>query len=99
MASKIELDTKEEISLQYPKNYKVFLLNDDYTSMEFVIEILMKLFHKTYNQAEDIMLSVHKKGKGLCGIYTYEIAQTKVEQVIKRARDNNYPLKAVMEEE
>ncbi|MBD3797578.1 MAG: ATP-dependent Clp protease adaptor ClpS [Campylobacterales bacterium] len=96
-------DTKHEVStdlkLKYPKKYKVYLLNDDYTTMEFVIDILMSIFHKTYDQAQDIMLEVHKKERGLCGVYTYEIAETKVMQVITKAKDNGFPLKATMEEE
>ena len=96
-------DTKHEVStdlkLKYPKKYKVYLLNDDYTTMEFVIDILMSIFHKTYDQAQDIMLEVHKRERGLCGVYTYEIAETKVMQVITKAKDNGFPLKATMEEE
>jgi ATP-dependent Clp protease adaptor protein ClpS len=99
MATNIELEIDEDIELKYPKKYKVFLLNDDYTSMEFVIDILMSIFHKTYEQAQDIMLEVHKKERGLCGVYSYEIAETKVAQVIQKAKDNDFPLKATMEEE
>jgi ATP-dependent Clp protease adaptor protein ClpS len=99
MAINIELEIDEDIELKYPKKYKVFLLNDDYTSMEFVIDILMSIFHKTYEQAQDIMLEVHKKERGLCGVYSYEIAETKVAQVIQKAKDNDFPLKATMEEE
>ena len=84
--------------LATPKEYKVLLLNDDYSTMDFVVDILMTIFHKTHKQSEDIMLEVHKKGKGLCGIYSYEIAETKVAQVHKKARDQGYPLKAVIEE-
>jgi len=92
--------TEEEVEqlLATPKEYKVLLLNDDYSTMDFVVDILMTIFHKTYKQSEDIMLEVHKKGKGLCGIYSYEIAETKVAQVHKKARDQGYPLKAVIEE-
>ncbi|MRI83389.1 MAG: ATP-dependent Clp protease adapter ClpS [Nitratiruptor sp.] len=97
MASKVE--TKELVKLDEPKRYKVFLLNDDYTTMDFVVEILMDVFHKSYAEAVDIMLTVHKRGKGLCGVYTYEIAETKVEEVHRRARANEFPLKATMEEE
>ncbi|MCX6077214.1 MAG: ATP-dependent Clp protease adaptor ClpS [Campylobacterales bacterium] len=99
MATNIELELLQETSFKYPKKYKVYLLNDDYTSMEFVIDILMTLFHKTYQEAENIMLEVHKRERGLCGVYTYEIAETKVMQVSKRARDHGFPLKAIMEEE
>lgn len=99
MATNTELETISEISLKYPKKYKVLLLNDDYTSMEFVIDILMRLFHKNYQEAEAIMLQVHENGKGVCGIYTHEIAETKIAQVHQRARDNGFPLRAQMEEE
>ena len=84
--------------LATPKEYKVLLLNDDYSTMDFVVDVLMTIFHKTHKQSEDIMLEVHKKGKGLCGVYSYEIAETKVAQVHKKARDKGFPLKAVIEE-
>jgi len=90
-------ETVEQL-LATPKEYKVLLLNDDYSTMDFVVDVLMTIFRKTYKQSEDIMLEVHKKGKGLCGIYSYEIAETKVAQVHKKARDKGYPLKAVIEE-
>lgn len=99
MATNTDLETINEISLKYPKKYKVLILNDDYTSMEFVIDVLMSIFHKSYQEAEAIMLEVHKKDKGLCGVYTYEIAETKVMQVHKKARDSGFPLRAEMEEE
>lgn len=99
MATKFETQLMDELALKHPKKYKVFLLNDDYSSMDFVIDILMTIFHKSYSEAEAIMLEVHKKERGLCGVYTYEIAETKVMQVQKKARDNGFPLKATMEEE
>ncbi len=99
MATNAELETINEISLKYPKKYKVLILNDDYTSMEFVIDVLMSIFHKSYQEAEAIMLEVHKKEKGVCGVYTHEIAETKVMQVHKKARDSGFPLRAQMEEE
>ena len=99
MGTQTEHQLSDELSLKYPKKYNVFLLNDDYTSMEFVVEILMSVFHKNHTQAEAIMLEIHQKDKGLCGVYTHEIAETKVMQVIKKARDNGFPLKAIMEEE
>jgi len=94
-----ETEVADSLELEYPKRYKVYLLNDDYTTMDFVVDILMGIFHKSYEEAERIMLEIHKKEKGLCGVYTYEIAETKVAQVHKRARDNGFPLKAYMEEE
>jgi len=99
MATDTKFEYLDETKLEFPKKYKVFLLNDDYTSMEFVIDILMSIFHKNYEQAEKIMLDIHKKERGLCGVYTHEIAETKVMQVIKKAKDNGFPLKATMEEE
>jgi ATP-dependent Clp protease adaptor protein ClpS len=99
MATNTDLEIINEISLKYPKKYKVLILNDDYTSMEFVIDVLMTIFHKSYQEAEAVMLEVHKKEKGVCGVYTYEIAETKVMQVHKRARDSGFPLRAEMEEE
>lgn len=99
MATKFETQLMNDLALKHPKKYKVFLLNDDYSSMDFVIDILITIFHKSYSEAEAIMLEVHKKERGLCGVYTYEIAETKVMQVQKKARDNGFPLKATMEEE
>jgi ATP-dependent Clp protease adaptor protein ClpS len=81
-----------------PKQYLVYLLNDDYTSMDFVIDVLMNIFHKSYQEAEQVMLDVHKKDRGVCGVYTYEVAETKVMQVSKLAREQGFPLKATMEE-
>ena len=97
MVTNLELENIVEI--KYPNKYKVYILNDDYTSMDFVVDILMTVFHKSYEEAENVMLEVHKKEKGLCGVYTYEIAETKVMQVIKKAKDSGFPLKATMEEE
>ena len=99
MGTSTNFELLDDIALKHPKKHKVFILNDDYTSMDFVIDILMNVFHKTYKQAENIMLEVHKKEKGLCGVYTHEIAETKVMQVHTRAKDSGFPLKAVMEEE
>jgi ATP-dependent Clp protease adaptor protein ClpS len=99
MATNTELELITETRLKHPKKYKVLILNDDYTSMEFVIDILMTIFHKSYQEAEVIMLEVHKKDKGVCGVYTHEIAETKVMQVHKQARDRGFPLRAQMEEE
>ncbi|DAB32881.1 MAG: ATP-dependent Clp protease adaptor protein ClpS [Sulfurospirillum sp.] len=96
---KIEYEIEESIILKTPKMYRVLLLNDDYTSMEFVIQVLMVIFHKNEQEAYEIMMKVHKEGKGLCGIYTYEIAETKAMQVKALAKQNNFPLKAIVEEE
>ncbi|MEN8904322.1 MAG: ATP-dependent Clp protease adapter ClpS [Clostridiales bacterium] len=92
---------KEEIKdeIKTPRMYRVILLNDDYTTMEFVVKILMSVFNKNSVEAEKIMLDVHYKGKGIVGIYTYDIAKTKIISVEKIARSEEYPLKAIMEEE
>ena len=99
MSNEIEIELSEDLEVQEPKKYNVFLLNDDYSTMDFVIDVLVKVFRKTINEAEAIMLSVHNNGKGLCGVYTFEIATTKVAQVKSLARDKGFPLKAIMEEE
>ncbi len=99
MPTHTEFELDDEVALKYPKKYKVFLLNDDYTSMDFVIDILMSIFHKSYEDAQRIMLEVHEKEKGLCGVYSYEVAETKVMQVKRKAKDNGFPLRAMMEEE
>ena len=80
-----------------PSMYKVLLLNDDYTPMEFVVHILEKFFNKSRQEATDIMLHVHRRGVGLCGVYTYEIAETKVTQVMDFARANEQPLHCTLE--
>lgn len=82
-----------------PNMYKVILLNDDYTPMDFVTHILQKFFNKTADEATDIMLQVHRRGVGVCGIYTYEIAETKVTQVMDYARSNEQPLQCTMEKD
>ena len=82
-----------------PPFYKVLLHNDDYTTMEFVVQILMHVFNKSPENATRIMLDVHKQGIGLCGVYSYEIAETKVDQVHFLAREHGFPLKCSMERE
>jgi len=85
--------------IEEPRLYKVVLLNDDYTTMDFVTEILMIIFHKTKDDAVKIMLDVHNKGKGIVGIYSYDIAVTKIKQTEEMAIKNGFPLKAELEEE
>ena len=98
MASyKYELEN--DLELEEPKKYKVLLLNDDFSTMEFVIEILTKVFRKSLEESETIMLDVHNNGKAICGIYTKEIALTKVAQVKTMARKAKFPLKAIAQEE
>ncbi len=82
-----------------PSLYKVLILNDDYTPMEFVVHILERFFNKNKQEATDIMLHVHRRGVGLCGVFTYEVAETKVNQVMDFARANEQPLQCTMEKE
>ncbi|GGY25939.1 ATP-dependent Clp protease adapter ClpS [Paludibacterium paludis] len=81
-----------------PPLYKVLLLNDDFTPMEFVVQILQTFFHKDREQATKIMLQVHTQGHGVCGVYTKDVAATKVEQVLHFAKAHQHPLQCVMEE-
>jgi len=85
--------------LKKPKLYRVILLNDDFTTTDFVIEVLMIVFHKDIHEATKIMLDVHQKGKGIVGIYPYDIALTKIAQVEDMAEKQGFPLTSVMEEE
>ena len=82
-----------------PDLFRVLLLNDDYTTMDFVVDVLESIFNKPPAEAFRIMMQVHTQGKGLCGVYPFEIAETKVAVVEDRARDNGFPLKAVLEKE
>ena len=84
--------------IKKPKRFEVILLNDDYTTMEFVIEVLKRFFKKNDLAAEAIMLKIHIDGEGVCGTYSYDIAQTKVNQVIDFSRQNDQPLMCVLRE-
>lgn len=97
MEEKIFIEEQEEISIDKPDLYRVYLLNDDYTTMDFVVDILMSIFDKSKVEATSIMLHVHRHGKGLAGIYPKEIAETKIAQVHSLARANGFPLKCTME--
>lgn len=105
MSDKFEFNLDEEIGLREreevksPSLYKIFLLNDDYTSMDFVVYILEGVFHKPPVEATQIMLHVHKNGKGLAGVYTREIAETKMAAVIEISRKRGFPLQCTMEKE
>jgi ATP-dependent Clp protease adaptor protein ClpS len=93
------ISVKPKPATKKPSMYKVFLLNDDYTPMEFVVQVLETFFNKSREEATRIMLHVHKKGVGLCGVYTYEIAETKVAQVMSAAKQAQHPLQCTMEKE
>lgn len=82
-----------------PVRYKVLLHNDDYTTMEFVIYVLQKHFGKSFEEATAIMMKVHQEGVGICGVYTYEVAETKAKKVSKDAKDNGHPLLCTIEPE
>jgi ATP-dependent Clp protease adaptor protein ClpS len=89
--------TKHQV--KKPEMFKVLLLNDDYTTMDFVIEILESVFYKQPAEAYRIMMAVHTQGKGLCGVYPHEVAETEVASVVERARSSGFPLLAAMEPE
>lgn len=83
--------------IQEPIRYKVILLNDDYTTQEFVMEVLQSIFHKNFEESLNLMLQIHHNGKGVCGIYPYDIAEIKAIQVRKMAKEKQYPLRAILE--
>jgi ATP-dependent Clp protease adaptor protein ClpS len=96
---KTGLVTKTRPKTKKPSLYKVLLLNDDYTPMEFVVHVLERYFSKGREEATRIMLHVHHKGVGICGVFTYEIAETKVTQVMDFSRQHDHPLQCTMEKE
>ena len=91
--------TEEKTKVQKPALYRVVLLNDDYTPMEFVVWLLITVFQKTNEEATRLMLDVHYKGKGICGLYPYDVARTKVEQVKELAKSHQHPLECILEKE
>jgi len=95
----VNIAVRKKPATKKPAMYKVFLLNDDYTPMEFVVLVLESFFNKGREEATRIMLHVHRKGMGLCGVYTYEVAETKVAQVMDAARAAQHPLQCTMEKE
>lgn len=97
MMTKIEID--EELELAMPKMFKIIMLNDEVTSMDFVIEVLMNIFHYDFDNAGRIMLEIHNTGSGVCGIFTEEIALSKQRQVQNAAKEANFPLQTRIEEE
>lgn len=93
------LAVKVKVKTKKPSMYKVLLLNDDFTPMEFVVYVLERVFRKDRTEANDIMLKVHQDGVGVAGVYTYEVAETKVDQVMTLARKHEHPLQCTMEKE
>ena len=91
--------TRTRPKTKKPSMYKVLMLNDDYTPMEFVVHVLQRFFNKGPEDATRIMLHVHQRGVGICGVFTYEIAETKVNQVMDLARQEQHPLQCTMEKE
>lgn len=92
-----QIQERQKEKVKEPPMYKVILHNDDYTTMEFVVEVLKRVFRKPAIEAHAIMMKVHKKGAGVVGTYPYDIAATKVQQTRKMAEENGYPLKCTME--
>ena len=97
MDDEVASETEEEVT--EPPLYRVLLHNDNYTTMEFVVEVLIFVFNKSAEQAARIMLNVHHNGIGMCGIFPYDIAESKVDAVLTLARDRGFPLKCTMERE
>ncbi len=93
------LVVEEKPKVEKPSLYRVLILNDDYTPMEFVVYVLEQFFNKSREDATRIMLHVHQNGVGVCGVYTYEVAETKVSQVIDSARRHQHPLQCTMEKD
>ncbi len=91
--------TRTRAKTKKPSMYRVLLLNDDFTPMDFVVHVLEKFFSKNRQEATEVMLQVHRRGVGVCGTYTYEVAETKVNLVMDYARKNEHPLQCTMEKE
>ncbi|MFC7050861.1 ATP-dependent Clp protease adapter ClpS [Emcibacter nanhaiensis] len=91
--------TKTSPKTKKPSLYKVLMLNDDYTPMDFVVHVLQTIFGKNETEAVQIMLQVHQKGVGVCGVYSFEVAETKVNKVVDYARRNQHPLQCTLEKE
>jgi ATP-dependent Clp protease adaptor protein ClpS len=94
----IEIQHYVKTQLDEPRMYRVYMINDDYTSWEFCLRIIMRVFHKTLEEADNITNDIHTKGKGLCGVYAFEIAETKAELVEVAARNESFPMKCSVEE-
>ena len=96
---KFEEELEVELEISEPQMFRVVLHNDDYTSMDFVVEVLTTIFHKSEPEAVQIMLQIHEKERAVCGVYSFEIAQTKAEQTKQLAKKNEFPLLATIEED
>ncbi|MBQ0038943.1 MAG: ATP-dependent Clp protease adaptor ClpS [Treponema sp.] len=94
-----QTDSDIEVEFEVPPQYKVIFFNDDYTTMEFVVEILMEVFKKSFEEASAVMLEVHKTGKGIAGIYPYDVAATRTRIAQTRARAEGFPLQIALEED
>lgn len=90
---------KKKVKTEEPSMYRVILLNDDFTPMDFVIMVLQKYFHKNFEEASEIMMQTHTAGQGICGAFTREVAETKMMQVVDSARENGHPLKCIINKE
>ncbi len=99
MSKIFEVEFEKKVKLQKPKKFKVYLINDNQTTMDFVVDVLINIFKKAPIDANQLMLDIHNKGRGLCGIYSYEIAKTKEIEVKQYAKAEGFPLKATIEEE
>ena len=98
MANETSIKEKSKVKIKEPKKYKVVMYNDDFTSMEFVVFVLVNIFHKENNEAVNIMMTVHKSGKAVVGIYSYDIAKSKVQKTIALARKEGFPFKLEVEQ-
>lgn len=98
-SEEISIKEKIEIKMKMPNKYKVIIHNDDYTSMEFVVQVLVGVFKKQVVEATKVMFDVHKKGSGIAGIYSYDLAVTKIDQTMEMCEESGFPLKLTLEEE
>ena len=91
------VEQESKLKPKLPKNYKVILLNDDYTPMEFVVDVIQKVFKKSHDEATKIMLQIHTEGIGICGVFPLEIAETKMNQVLNLSKESQHPLQCIIE--
>jgi len=96
---RVGVSVQARTMVKRPSMYRVLMLNDDYTPMEFVVHVLERIFNKSHDEATEIMLKVHHRGVGVCGVFTFEVAETKAGQVMDLARRNQHPLQCTIEKE